>query len=384
MQYRTLGTNKVSVLGFGCMRLPTVDGGTNRAIDADINKTHPLIMESFERGINYFDTAYNYHNFSSELALGEALKKEKLRNKIFLATKLNQMFFDKPDKFEQAFNEQLEKLKTDYFDYYLVHNLSSSRYKIFKENGGLDFIEALKKQGKVQHIGFSFHDDYSAFPTIVDGFDWDFCQIQYNYMDINFQAGTKGLEYASSKGLDVVIMEPLKGGSLTKTPPNDIQEIWNKTGRNYSPAEWGLRFLFDNPKISCVLSGMNELSQIEENCRVADEHLANTLTQDDFAAIAEVKKIFDSRNKVECTGCAYCMPCQFGVNIPNVFQIYNSFSLFNDTFWANTLYNINLKSIDDRADKCTECGACVELCPQNINIPEELKNAHECLSALAK
>jgi predicted aldo/keto reductase-like oxidoreductase len=370
MQYRILGkTNeKVSTLGFGCMRFKIIDNKHNQ-IDEDISIKQ--IRYAIDNGVNYIDTAYPYHGGESERLVGKALQ-DGYREKVKLATKLPSWLVNSREDMDKLLEEQLEKLQTDYVDFYLLHALKSRYWKQLKENDIFDFMKKAVKNGKVKHVGFSFHDDLDLFKEIVDAYDWDFCQIQYNYLDENYQAGKEGLKYAKDKGLGIVIMEPLRGGSLTNDISNDIQQVWNRADIKRTPAEWALKFLLDQEEVDVILSGMNEMEHIKENIKVATETTPNSLAKKEKDLIEEVKEIYNSKMKVKCTSCGYCMPCPVGVNIPECFTHYNHSFMFGYEK-SKTKYNIHVKP-ESRASKCVQCGKCESQCPQNIKIRERLKD----------
>jgi len=376
MQYRELGRTgeKVSALGFGCMRLPVTDGQEDR-IDGDL--ASDLLDEAISEGVNYLDTAYPYHKGMSERFLGDYLRGGK-RNQVYLATKLPCWEVSEPGDMDALLQEQLKRLQTDFFDFYLLHNIKREWWQRLYEFGVLDFLDQAIRQGRIRYAGFSFHDEPDHFRRVVDSYDWDFCQIQYNYMDEEAQAGTAGLEYAASKGLGVVVMEPLRGGTLANRMPEDIQGIWEemKTGR--SPAEWGLRWVWNRPEVSVALSGMNSREQVRENCRIAHEAEAHALTGQELELITRVREAFSHRLRVPCTGCGYCTPCPSGVNIPRIFGLYNDRFMFGDKRYPHLMYTMSTNRAE-QADNCQECGECEEVCPQGIEVVRELKKAHEVL-----
>lgn len=377
MQYREIGKTgeKVSVLGFGCMRFQTIGEG-NENIDEEL--AIKQLRHAIDNGVNYVDTAYPYHGGNSELLVAKALK-DGYREKVYLADKLPSWLIKSRGDMDKYLNEQLEKLETDYIDFFLLHALSKDRWDNYLKHDVFDFIKKAKESGKIKYIGFSFHDELPVFKEIVDAYDWDFCQIQYNFMDEDYQAGLEGLNYAADKGIGVIVMEPLRGGSLTNNIPEDIKKIWDSADIKRSPAEWALRFVWNNPKVSILLSGMNQFDHIDENIKVAEDALPKSLTEKELGIIEEVRKVYDSRIKVDCTNCKYCLPCPEGVMIPNVFALYNNASIYN-TWESQKNGYANLEKQGKAADKCIECGLCEQACPQNISIREKLKEARAALT----
>lgn len=382
MQYRTLGKSgvQVSALGFGCMRLPIV-GEDVGAIDKVATKK--LLAKAIELGVNYVDTAYVYHNGQSESVIGEIIEALGARSKVLLATKMPVWDVRSRADMQKYFDEQCQRLRTDYLDFYLLHTLNKQYWPQVRDAGVLDFLADMQAQGRIRHSGFSFHDDLTVFKEIVDAHPWEFCQIQYNYLDEEMQAGTEGLRYAAERDMGIIIMEPLRGGNLAQDPPADIQKVWDDSGFTRSPAEWALRWLLDKPEVSVILSGLNAESHLEENAAVCASHLPCSLTPAEKQAIATVAELYSTRFQVPCTGCRYCMPCPSGVNIPAIFNIYNQFGLFGNKHWCTGMYNFALAATDERADKCVECGQCEEACPQQIAIIQKLKEAHVALEACA-
>jgi uncharacterized protein len=364
---------ELSILGFGAMRLPVCDGKPER-IDED--KAQAMVDYAIRNGVNYFDTAYVYHAAMpfgagmSEIFLGKALKAQ--RNKVNIATKLPTWFVSSRADMERYLNEQLERLQTDHIDFYLVHALTGELWKKVSQAGIREFLEAAKADGRIRHAGFSYHDEPAEFKPIVDGYDWSFCQIQYNFMDEEFQAGRAGLEYAASKGLAVVVMEPLRGGGLTDRVPREVQAVWDKAEQKRRPAEWALRFVWNRPEVTVVLSGMSTASQLEENVSLAGEGAPNSLTAAELGIIEQAKKFYLSRIAVNCTNCGYCMPCPLGVQIPANFMQLNNLAVFGDEGGANFFYFHILKP-EQRAPHCDECGQCEHVCPQHIPIRVKLK-----------
>jgi len=383
MLYRKIGRTgiEVSILGFGCMRLP-MSGSTdpmdimNPESVIDEPEAQKLVDRAFELGINYFDTAYGYHNGMSEPFVGKALKE--VRDEVYIATKLPVWLIEKPDDCERIFNEQLKRLQTDYIDFYLMHGLNARNWKKIDDMAIMSFIDDIISDGKVKFAGFSFHDNVKVFKDIVDGYKWSFCQIQYNYYDENYQAGREGLKYAAGKGLGVIVMEPLRGGKLTNNIPPEIRSIFDSAELNRSPAWWALRWVWNHPEVSTALSGMNTMDQLIENVRIANTGEMNSLTGAELEVIGRVKDGFEELLKVNCTACAYCMPCPNGVDIPANLSIYNDIFLFGDDRLSKMRYN-HFMAPEVRAENCVECGDCEEVCPQQIPISKELKKVHEKL-----
>lgn len=362
MIYRTNPRNgeQLSQLGFGCMRF-----------DRDDRKVEQQIAHAIENGVNYFDTAYAYPN--SEERLGRVLAAGGYRDKVFIATKMPTYLINKPDGFERMFCTQLKRLQTDHIDYYLMHMLPNvGEWERVCNLGILDFIDGKKKSGQIRNLGFSYHGGLQEFKNLTDIYDWDFCMIQFNYLDENNQAGKSGLEYAASKGLPVMIMEPLRGGKLVNKLPKEAVKIWEHAPAKRSPAEWALRWVWNHPEVATVLSGMNSMEMVEENIRIASEAKADDLSQADLALYEQVRKIILGKGTVPCTGCNYCMPCPRGVDIPMCFTCYNDRKsgiengMFAEFYYIQRAYN-------HQASLCIECGKCEKHCPQNIAIREELK-----------
>lgn len=371
MQYRRVGKdgNEASILGYGCMRFPSKNG------KIDMVRTEKQIMSAIERGVNYFDTAYLY--IGSEAALGSILHKNGVRHKVMIATKIPPYLVNSRKDMENLLNTQLERLKTDYIDYYLLHAVQDIKgWEKAKANGLMGFLEEMKAKGTIRNIGFSYHGDKNDFKVLIDDYNWDFCQIQYNYIDETNQAGVEGLKYAHSKGIGVVIMEPLRGGSLVGKMPDEIKKIWNKSGVNRSYVDWALRWLWNQPEVGVVLSGMNEESHIDENIRLACEIKPGTITENEHSIYKEVKETYLRLMKVGCTGCAYCLPCPAGVNIPFCFSYYNTMHLFKNKH-ARLQYLMfgggATGGENSLASKCIDCGKCEKVCPQHIKIRENLK-----------
>jgi predicted aldo/keto reductase-like oxidoreductase len=372
MQYRNFGRLdwKVSALGFGCMRFPTVDGerlSPNIVEDEAIR----MVRHAIDQGVNYLDTAYPYHGGQSEIVVGKALR-DGYRERVKLATKLPVWLVESPADFDRLLNEQLVKLETDHIDFYLLHALGHSRWHdIVLKHKLLDRAEAALADGRIRHLGFSFHDEYDAFAEIVNGTDlWNFCQIQYNYMDTESQAGTRGLKLAAEKGLAVVVMEPLMGGRLAD-PPKDVREAMESFPVRRSPVEWALQWLWDQPEVSVILSGMSTMAQVEDNLRIADQSRPAAFTAAEQALIDDVRQKYSARTVIPCSKCGYCMPCPNGVFIPANFEFFNYAHLFDDVSGARFKYQVFLKE-EQRSTACIACGLCEEKCPQKIVISEEM------------
>lgn len=377
MQYRQDKHGEdVSMLGFGCMRFPQKGG------KIDMEETEREIMEAYHLGINYYDTAYIYGG--SEAALGEIVEKNGIRDKIKIATKLPQYLVSGNSALERYFNEQLTRLRTDYVDYYLMHHLTDvAMWEKLKNVGVIDWLNAKKASGAIRNVGFSYHGNTDGFLKILNDYDWDMCQIQYNYFDEFSQAGVSGLKSAAEKGIPVVIMEPLRGGKLVKMLPESAKKVMAESGRDYTPAEWSFRWLYNQPEVTVVLSGMNSMDMIRENCRVATDTKAGEFEEKDFETLKKVTACIRENEKVGCTGCRYCMPCPKGVDIPGTFFCYNTMyieSKHNGRMqYAQT---VGLTKEPAFASQCIECGKCERHCPQNIPIREKLKEADKALRPL--
>jgi predicted aldo/keto reductase-like oxidoreductase len=370
MLYRKMPRVKeeLSILGFGCMRLPTHDGQIDEATATRMMRT------AIDNGINYVDTARPYHGGTSEPFVGRALKGS--RDKVQLATKLPGWMIKKREDMDFHLNEQLEQLQTDHIDFYLLHGLSGSRWESLLKLDIMDFMEKAKAAGKIRYLCFSFHDGLSAFKQIVDAYAWDMCQIQLNLLDDNYQAGLEGLKYANGKDIGVVVMEPLKGGNLAISVPEELQGAAQAAGyQKPTLAELGLRWVWNNPEVSLLLSGMSAPEQMDQNIESTAKGLPNTLTPKELELTKAVKDLFISRTKVPCTACAYCKPCPQGVDIPQCFSNLNNAAISGD--WAGQKTRYNFLLADNRnggkASACVECGACEPKCPQNIPIREKLK-----------
>lgn len=380
MLYRKYGkTNEmVSALGFGCMRLPVI-GSDPTHIDED--KAISMLRYAIDAGVNYVDTAYPYHGtgFSrggaSEPFVAKALQ-DGYRKKVHLATKLPSWLIKTKADMDKYLNEQLERLETDVIDFYLVHSLNKEVWPVLKDAGIGEFLDQALADGRIRHAGFSFHDQTELFKQIIDYYDWSFCQIQYNYLDENYQAGREGLEYAAQKGLGIAIMEPLRGGNLVNLPEL-AKAMIDRAGVKKTPAQLALKWVWNHPEVSVVLSGMTTMEQVVENVKTAGEEArARSLTATEAAVIEDIRNLFKERIKVNCTACSYCMPCPAGIHIPNCFATYNDYYIFDGTPAAKQRYDF-LSRRSALASKCVECGKCESHCPQGIAIRKELKNVRE-------
>jgi predicted aldo/keto reductase-like oxidoreductase len=376
MQYRKFGKLdwKVSALGFGCMRLPTIGGESANIDEPEATK---MVHYAIDHGVNYVDTAYPYHGGNSERFVGRALKGG-YREKVKLATKMPCWKVETAEDFDALLNEQLEKLQDEHIDFYLLHALNKERWPQVRDLGVREWAEGAIADGRIGHIGFSFHDDYDAFQSIIDDYDgWTFCQIQHNYIDIENQAGTKGLKYAASKGLAVVIMEPILGGRLVG-PPEPIQAMWDSAAIKRSAADWALQWLWNQPEVSVVLSGMSAMQHVEENVASAEVSGVGTLTEQDLALVAQVREKYKELCPIPCTKCGYCMPCPNGVDIPRNFATYNEGVMYDKPDHAREGYN-NWMPEEKRASQCIQCRECEEKCPQSIVISEWMPVVHAVL-----
>lgn len=365
MNYRT--DDNLSILGFGCMRFPRKGGSF------DYDEIERELRYAVDNGVNYFDMAYIYPGI--EEAFGKVLNKCGFRDKINIATKLPHYMMKDTAEMQKFFDEQLKRIGTDHVDYYLMHMLPDLKtWRDLVDRGAVEWLEGLKKEGKVRKVGFSFHGNTNLFLELLNAYDWDFCQVQYNYIDETSQAGRKGVEEAYAKGIPVIIMEPLKGGRLVNNLPKQVYKIFEGSHRGWSPAEWGLRWLWDQPGISVILSGMNSMDQVTENIRIASEVSAGSMTDEDHETLERVKKVINEKVKVPCTGCAYCMPCPFGVDIPGSFHCMNT--SYTDSYVVGIreyLMCTAFKKQASMASLCRECGRCEQHCPQHIEIRKELK-----------
>lgn len=365
MKYRTLAGEKVSVLGFGCMRFPLTEAGNAASIDEE--KSIAMLHRAIDAGVNYFDSAYVYHDQKSESFVAKALAGG-LRDKVNIATKCPTWELKREEDFDRILDEQLARLNTDRIDFYLMHALDRDRIEIVRKFNIIDKLNKAKADGKIRHIGFSFHDDLETFKSIIDiNPAWEFCQIQLNYINTDYQAGLAGLEYAHSKGVDVIIMEPLLGGKLANPSP----QVAKMLSPEKSPVEWAMDFLWNRKEVSLLLSGMGALEQVEANIGYADKAEVGMLTDADLEMLRKTKEVYDTMALVPCTKCAYCMPCPFGLDIPKTFEAYNQTAVNRGE--ASELY----KTIETKADKCRKCRKCEHVCPQSIKISELMTKISE-------
>jgi uncharacterized protein len=367
---------EVSVLGFGCMRLPVVGGDMTQIDEGPAQK---LLHEAIDAGVNYVDTAYPYHGGQSEIFVGRALKSG-YRGKVQLATKLPVWLVNEEGDWERLLDEQLKKLDTDCIDFYLFHALSEGRWETVLRHGGLRAMERAKADGRIKRLGFSFHDSLKAFKTIVDGYDWEFCQIQYNYMDQSYQAGSEGLRYAAARGIGAIAMEPLRGGVLAAKQPADVQKLWDQAPVRRPPAAWALHWIWDHPEMITVLSGMNAGTQLQENLAAANEAQAGSMDAEKRALMEAVREVYATRIRVPCTGCGYCAPCPSGVAIDEIFAEYNAGAMFDSWESMRFFYQALVVGQEHGAERCLGCGACEPKCPQGIPIAAKLQEAHATLS----
>jgi predicted aldo/keto reductase-like oxidoreductase len=355
------------------MRLPTQSGDASRVNE---EAATALIHEAVSSGINYIDTAWPYHGGQSEHVVGRALENG-WRDRVQLATKCPVWEVKAAVDIERLIDAQLAKLRTDRIDFYLLHALDGCRWKAMREVDATRVLERARGDGRVGHIGFSFHGSLDDFRATIDGYDWEFCQIQLNYLDVGFQAGLQGLRYAASRNVGVIVMEPLRGGALARVPPR-VRAVWERSGRSWSPAEWALRWVWSLPEVVTVLSGMGTLHELKENAASASQ--ATPLSPEDLARVSEVQDFYRAKMAVPCTTCGYCQPCPNGVAIPGVFSAYNSAKMFDARQQAAWVYDTFVVKANAGVDRCTECGDCESKCPQSFPIATHLKAAHAFLT----
>jgi uncharacterized protein len=370
MLYRELGVTgvKLSILGFGCMRLP-VKNGDNGQVDMDL--AVPLIRTAIDNGINYLDTGYPYHGGQSELAVSKAIK-DGYRDKVFIADKLPIWMVENRKDMDHYLDEQLSRLDIDCIDFYLLHTVKENYWENLISNGVLEFLDDAIADGKIKHTGFSYHGELELFFDVIDSYNWDMCQVQYNIVDQNYQAGREGIRYAAANDVGVVVMEPLRGGSLTRNVPEEVQEIWDESTLKRDPAEWALRFVWDLDDVDVVLSGMNTIEELKQNIKTANHGYSNSLNSEDKEIIREVKSVYNQRKQYNCTQCGYCIPCPEGVDIPANLLYLNNAYMFQDNDNAKMNYYMAVKE-ENRAFNCTECGECEKICPQMVPIQLAMK-----------
>jgi len=381
MKYRKFGKLdwEVSALGFGAMRLPVIDNDPSKIDETEAIK---MIRHAIDNGVNYLDTAYPYHSGTSEVVVGKALQ-DGYRDKMRLATKLPSWLVEKPEDFDRFLNEQLDRLQTDHIDFYLLHALNRTVWPKLKELDIPRKAEDAIADGRIGHLGFSFHDNLDTFKAIIDDYDrWALSQIQYNYMDIEHQAGMEGLKYAAARGIAMVIMEPLRGGALTRKAPDAVAELWKSSPTPRSQAEWALLWVLSQPEAAVALSGMTAMAHVVENLAVADRSGINLLSDEELALVDKAREEYIQACPVPCTACRYCMPCPEGVDIPRIFGIYNDGFMYDRH--GGSRYAYRQMPEEQQASKCIECRECEEKCPQDFEIPESLAAAHEWLAPKEK
>ncbi len=379
MEYRHFGNTgfRPSALGFGCMRLPQLPGEEGGIDEPEATR---MIRYAIDQGLNYIDTAWSYHGGQSEVVLGRVLQ-DGYREKVALATKMPSWLIEKSEDFEHYFSIQLERLQTDHIDFYLLHTLNQGHWDNYLKFNLFDWAEKQLADGRIRHLGFSFHDELPVFETILKGYDhWDFCQIQYNYMDTDYQAGERGLKMAAERGLGVVVMEPLKGGRLAiEKPPAPVKAVFDRAETPRKPAEWALQWLWNQPEVGLVLSGMSTFEQVELNLASASRSGVGSLSAEEVTIIEDARDAWEGLAPVACTHCEYCLPCPNDVLIPKIFEIYNNSVMYDIQERGRRSYQ-NQISEGSRADACIECGTCEDLCPQHLTIIDYLKDAHAYLS----
>ncbi|MEM0085058.1 MAG: aldo/keto reductase [Candidatus Methanomethylicia archaeon] len=363
MRYRRFGSLDwyVSALGFGAMRLPTL-GGDYSSVDED--EAIKMIRYGIEHGINYIDTAYGYHGGKSEVIVGRAI--EGFRDRVRIATKMPIWLVNSHSDMDRVLNEQLNRLNIDYIDFYLLHGLNKDRWRKVKELNVFEWLEYALAEGKIKYVGFSFHDSFEVFKEIVDSYNWTLCQIQYNYLDVDYQAGVRGLKYAASKGLAVVVMEPLAGGLLANPPP-EVVEVFRRAKIERSIVEWALLWVWNHPEVSVALSGMSSMQQVVENVKYAENAIPNILSNEELILFDEARRILRTTGFINCSKCRYCQPCPNGVLIPEIFEYYNLYFIRGRDPSVIDEYNSKVP-IQGRVENCVKCGVCESLCPQHIEI----------------
>jgi len=380
MQYRTVPKNgdRLSALGYGAMRLPTRRGRI------DEERATRQLRSAIDRGVNYVDTAVPYHGGESERFLGRALG-DGYRERVKLATKLPPSAVRTREQMDRILDVQLKKLQTDRIDYYLLHALDAKSWAHLEGLGVLEFLDAAKASGRIVNTGFSYHGDLRTFREVIDSYDWIVCQIQYNFLDQETQAGTEGLRYAAGRRIAVMVMEPLRGGMLASNLPEEVRAIYHQSGYDRSPAAWGLRWVWNHPEVTVVLSGMNDERHIEENLATCEDALPGAMAPAELETIERVASVYRRSMRVGCTGCGYCLPCPEGVNIPQCFYLYNLYSTGQNRLFTRGMYGMNLMGgMGERGDAalCRGCGRCIRACPQGIAIPDELAKVRRTLGGL--
>ena len=380
MKYRKFGKLdwKVSALGFGAMRLPLLNSKDYGSINEP--EAIRMIRYAIDHGVNYIDSAYGYHHGNSEVVIGKALKND-YGKEVRVATKLPCFEVRSYEDFDRILNEQLTRLQTQKVDFYLLHGLDTFAWPKVRDLGVLKWAEDAMANGRIGYLGFSFHDNINVFRKIVDAYDnWTLCQIQYNFMDEEIQAGTCGLEYAHKKGLAVVAMEPIRAGRLARTPAA-IRKLWDEAPVQRTPQEWALRWVWNHPEVTLALSGMSKMEQVVENIAVAANSQPHNLADADLTLIGRVRDTYVALNAISCSGCRDCMPCSYGVNIPRIFDLYNEALMYNSAAESRKIYQDPLTTkTEEWGDNCTKCNQCLEVCPRKLNIPEELEKAHTFLT----
>ena len=379
MEYNVFGSTEsmASRFGMGCMRLPRMKTDDGSYI-IDENESIKMIRYAVDNGVNYFDTAYSYPG--SEVLLGKALSGG-YREKVMISTKCPIWEVNSYYDYQRLFNEELDRLQTNYIDVYIFHNVHRDMWERIKATDGLRFMEQLKADGRIRQFGFSCHGEFDFFKELVDAYAWDTCTIQLNILDQNHQAGVKGLKYAAEKGISVVIMEPLKGGDLLGNPPEEVYRLIEEYHEKRSLVEWAFRWIYNQKEARVILSGASSMEQLKDNIRIFKESKPAVMSEQDIELINKIKEIYDSKVKVGCTGCGYCMPCPQRVNIPDIFKVYNDVAMSPWTEYGRTFYSLVATSTGRDASNCIECGVCEGKCPQGISIISHLKDAHELMKA---
>jgi len=376
MQYRTMprSQDQISCLGFGCMRFPTDSSG-----NIEESTAFEMLNYAYQLGVNYFDTAWPYHNEQSEILIGKWLQQVD-RDKVLLATKTPCWLIKSKDDFQKYLEKQLEKMQTDYIDYYLLHALNKGSWPAMQKLKVLDFMERAKADGLIRHIGFSFHDSYPVFKKITLAYEWDFCQIMLNYLDTHYQAGRNGYNLAVSRQMGVISMEPLRGGKLVSSLPPEVSRIWSLEKDRQTPLERALRWVWNLEGCQVLLSGMSSIDQVKENVRLADICMANTLSESQLKRYQQARREFIKRIPILCSECRYCLPCPAKVAIPYVIGTYNEAIMFNDRDRHKREYELFIPE-PNRAGKCTNCGVCLTKCPQHIDIPKQMRLIRDYFSS---